>query len=192
MIIDFILQNWIFLLILLGSFLAVFLLYLIFNIRTVERPKRQEPQPVAKEPVVSEAAPNESGSSPIEPIVVGGEIVASPVEAVEPTANPEPDVTEAAEQPHPSETESIEPKTTAEAPQKQKKTLGRYHVLYRSSDEAWIVKREGSDRILRVLETQKDAITFANIKALSNDTQIVIHKKDGKIRKQNYRKDDED
>jgi hypothetical protein len=37
-----------------------------------------------------------------------------------------------------------------------------------------------------VLETQAEAIAWATIKALNQDTTIVIHKRDGKIRKQNY------
>jgi len=67
-----------------------------------------------------------------------------------------------------------------------KKELGKYHVLYRKDDNKWYVKREGSDKVLRVLETQKEAIAWATIKALNQDTSIVIHKRDGKIRKQNY------
>ncbi|MFA6647946.1 MAG: DUF2188 domain-containing protein [Candidatus Izemoplasmatales bacterium] len=67
-----------------------------------------------------------------------------------------------------------------------KRELGKYHVLYRKDDNKWYVKREGSDKVLRVLETQKEAIAWATIKALNQDTSIVIHKRDGKIRKQNY------
>ncbi|MDD3712409.1 MAG: DUF2188 domain-containing protein [Candidatus Izemoplasmatales bacterium] len=66
------------------------------------------------------------------------------------------------------------------------KDLGKYHVLYRKDDNKWYVKREGSEKILRVLETQAEAIAWATIKALNQDTAIVIHKRDGKIRKQNY------
>ena len=66
------------------------------------------------------------------------------------------------------------------------KELGKYHVLYRKEDNKWYIKREGSDKTLRVLETQAEAIAWATIKALNQDTTIVIHKRDGKIRKQNY------
>jgi type IV secretory pathway VirB10-like protein len=66
------------------------------------------------------------------------------------------------------------------------KELGKYHVLYRKDDNKWYVKREGSDKVLRVLETQAEAIAWATIKALNQDTTIIIHKRDGKIRKQNY------
>lgn len=68
----------------------------------------------------------------------------------------------------------------------QKDELGRYHVLYRREDNKWYIKREGSDKVIRVLETQKEAIAYATIKSINQDTTMVIHKKDGKIRKQNY------
>lgn len=77
--------------------------------------------------------------------------------------------------------EEVEKETKEET-----KDLGKYHVLYRKDDNKWYVKREGSDKILRVLETQAEAIAWATIKALNQDTAIVIHKRDGKIRKQNY------
>jgi len=68
-------------------------------------------------------------------------------------------------------------------PQKEKKALGRYHVLYRKDDGQWYVKRENSERILRVLPTQREAIAFATIKAITQNTSFVIHRQDGKIRK---------
>ncbi|MGD9909653.1 MAG: DUF2188 domain-containing protein [Candidatus Izemoplasmatales bacterium] len=70
----------------------------------------------------------------------------------------------------------------------EKKLLGKYHIVFRQDDQMWVVKREGSDKIIRALHTQKEAIAYATIKALSQDTTFVIHKKDGKIRKQNYTK----
>lgn len=194
-IFDFIVQNWIFLSILVGSLLAILFLYYFFNLRTSDRPmKVEETKPLS---IKKETIPlgDIDSHEPVQPIIVGGEIIAKPISISErqpsgleeiPSTNPsddisitQPDIAIAKEP-----VEAVNPKP--------KKTLGRYHVLFRSSDSTWIVKREGSDRILRVLETQKDAIAFANIKALSNDTLIVIHKKDGKIRKQNYRKGDED
>jgi len=64
-----------------------------------------------------------------------------------------------------------------------KKDLGRYHVLYREDDDMWYVKREGSDRTLRILPTQREAIAYATIKAITQDTGFIVHNKDGKIRK---------
>jgi len=64
-----------------------------------------------------------------------------------------------------------------------KKLAKRYHVLYRKEDNKWYVKREGTDKITRVLESQKEAIAFATIKAINQSTTVVVHKRDGKIRK---------
>ncbi|MCK4552078.1 MAG: DUF2188 domain-containing protein [Tenericutes bacterium] len=77
-------------------------------------------------------------------------------------------------------------KKTTKTPPKVKKDLGKYHVLFRKVDSQWYVKREGSDRIVKVLHTQKEAIAFATIKSITQKTSIVIHKRDGKIRKQMY------
>lgn len=64
--------------------------------------------------------------------------------------------------------------------------LGKYHVLYRDKDKKWYVKREGSDKVIRVLYTKKEAIAYATIKAINQDSDIVIHSKDGKIEKHGY------
>ncbi|MFA7076495.1 MAG: DUF2188 domain-containing protein [Candidatus Izemoplasmatales bacterium] len=82
--------------------------------------------------------------------------------------------------------DSIDETSSEEDLVKETKELGKYHVLYRKDDGKWYVKREGSEKVLRVLETQAEAIAWATIKALNQDTAIVIHKRDGKIRKQNY------
>lgn len=189
-ILDFIIQNWIFLAILLGSLLAIVSLYFVFNLKPGDRTRKDESPKNSNPPDPAEPQGSPDLTLPVFPIVRDGEILSRPLpeipheeEAV--VVFPEPSV---AVEP----VSVFEPVVPAEQPHKPKKPLGKYHVLYRSSDDSWIVKREGSDRILRVLETQKDAIAFANIKALTNETQIVIHKKDGKIRKQNYRKGDED
>ncbi len=73
----------------------------------------------------------------------------------------------------------------ADADAGKKKQLGKYHVLYRKEDKRWYIKREGSDKILRVLDTQREAIAYATIKAITQDTGFIIHNQDGKIRKVN-------
>lgn len=78
------------------------------------------------------------------------------------------------------------PAPKPKTPPKKKQELGRYHVLFRKEDNMWYVKREGSDKIVKVLHTQKEAIAFATIKSITQKTSMVIHKRDGKIRKQTY------
>lgn len=70
---------------------------------------------------------------------------------------------------------------TEEAPE-----LGKYHIVYRQKDNKWIVTREGSDKTIRVLHTKKEAVAYATIKAINQDTNIVIHGRDGKIEKHGY------
>lgn len=82
----------------------------------------------------------------------------------------------------PELTKSMDPEEPKKPEPKPKKPLGKYHVMYRA-DGKWIVKREGSQTIFRVLETQREAISWATIKALPQDIGIVVHQKDGKIRK---------
>ncbi|MGI6360057.1 MAG: DUF2188 domain-containing protein [Acholeplasmatales bacterium] len=51
---------------------------------------------------------------------------------------------------------------------------------------SWKVRRSGSKKTIRHYKTQKEAIEAAKKFADSNETRIVIHKRDGRIRKQNY------
>lgn len=65
----------------------------------------------------------------------------------------------------------------------EKNSNKRYHVLYLKEENNWFVKREGNERVIKIFETQKEAIAFATIKALENETSVVVHRRDGKIRK---------
>lgn len=73
--------------------------------------------------------------------------------------------------------EEDEDKDTEKNPNK------RYHVLYLKEQNKWFIKREGNDQILKIFETQKEGIAFATIKSLVNETSVVVHRRDGKIRK---------
>ncbi len=63
----------------------------------------------------------------------------------------------------------------------------KYHVSLRE-DGKWQVKGEKAEKALKLFDTQKEAIAFAETIADSQEGNIVIHKKDGKIRKQDYSK----
>lgn len=60
-----------------------------------------------------------------------------------------------------------------------------YHISLRE-DGKWQVKRGAAEKALKLFDTQNEAIAYAKSVAENQDTSIVIHKKDGKIRKQNY------
>lgn len=54
----------------------------------------------------------------------------------------------------------------------------------------WAVKGDGSKKFTVITETQKDAITVAKEIAKNNQSELVIHGRDGKIRdKDSYGKD---
>lgn len=63
----------------------------------------------------------------------------------------------------------------------------KYHVSLRE-DGKWQVKGEKAEKALKLFDTQKEAIAYAETIADSQEGNIVIHKKDGKIRKQDYSK----
>ncbi|NMA06031.1 MAG: DUF2188 domain-containing protein [Acholeplasmataceae bacterium] len=50
----------------------------------------------------------------------------------------------------------------------------------------WRVRRSGSSKVIKHFKTQQEAIEHAKRYAKDNETKIVIHKRDGKIRKQKY------
>jgi uncharacterized protein YdaT len=63
-----------------------------------------------------------------------------------------------------------------------------YHVSKRKEDDMWQVKNAGSEKVLKLFKTQKEAIEYAKKLSDNQDGKMVIHKEDGKIRKQNYKK----
>ena len=63
-----------------------------------------------------------------------------------------------------------------------------YHVSLRAEDKKWCVKFANGAKVIKTFDTQKEAIDYAKKLADSQDGNITIHKKDGKIRKQDYSK----
>lgn len=62
------------------------------------------------------------------------------------------------------------------------------HVV--PSNGEWSVKKSNSDRVTKVFDNQRDAITRAIKIAINQKSEVVIHGKDGKIRaKDSYGKD---
>ena len=89
------------------------------------------------------------------------------------------------------ENEPVLSENEQEAPVESRKTPTKrnYHVSLRE-DGKWQVKFAKGSRALKLFDTQAEAIAFAKKKAENQDGNITIHKKDGKIRKQNYAKKD--
>ena len=66
-----------------------------------------------------------------------------------------------------------------------------YHISQVKEEKSahhgkWRVRRSGSSKTIKHFDTQKEAIENAKRYADSNETRIVIHKRDGRIRKQSY------
>ena len=81
--------------------------------------------------------------------------------------------------------------TDSEAVKERKpSTKKNYHISLRE-DGKWQVKFAKGARALKLFSTQAEAIAYAKEKAENQDGSITIHKKDGKIRKQNYSKKDQ-
>lgn len=71
---------------------------------------------------------------------------------------------------------------------KEKVVSHNYQVTLRKEDKKWQVKNASSSKVLKLFDTQKEAIDYANTLANNQEGCIIIHKVDGKIRKQNYDK----
>lgn len=72
-----------------------------------------------------------------------------------------------------------------------RETKARYHVTQNKNKnnpnyKRWGVKLSSSSKTIKFHDTQVEAIKHAEHLAKANDTTVVIHKLDGKIRKQNY------
>lgn len=61
-----------------------------------------------------------------------------------------------------------------------------YHISFRPEENRWQVKLGKGSRALKLFNTQEEAIDFAREMAKNQEGHIVIHKLDGKMRKQRY------
>lgn len=78
----------------------------------------------------------------------------------------------------------------APEPEKIDKTQ-KYHISQNNDEKSeffkqWRVRKSGSNKTIKYFQTQKEAIDFAKELAKKYDSDIVIHKMDGKIRKRTY------
>ncbi|MFA5466934.1 MAG: DUF2188 domain-containing protein [Candidatus Izemoplasmatales bacterium] len=216
---DFIKENWVFLVLVLGSLLGISLAYLIYirvnkakalkagGKRVPEVKEDEEIKVSLKDLIDSEIlnqneeitpdkklgpenndpSDKESAHHHEEPPKPMAELVQVEVEKAaeiepKPTSTLDAEPIDDDRNSEAKQVGSSKPKPRPVEPQKRKE-LGKYHVLYRKEDHKWYIKREGSDRILRVLDTQREAVAYATIKAITQDTAFVVHKQDGKIRK---------
>lgn len=79
---------------------------------------------------------------------------------------------------------------SADSIEEAKKTPSKknYHVSKRAEDGKWQVKFATGQKVIKLFDTQTEAIKYAQNLADNQDGCITIHKVDGKIRKQDYSK----
>ncbi|HBD05952.1 MAG TPA: hypothetical protein DCY93_00885 [Firmicutes bacterium] len=85
----------------------------------------------------------------------------------------------------PKKVEKAEKEESSESSEEKKRT-DTYHVSRRSKDGKWQVKFGGSDKPIKLFDTQAEALDYAKELSQKYDKSVSIHKRDGKIRKQKY------
>lgn len=80
-----------------------------------------------------------------------------------------------------------------EEKEESKATAAKYHVSQNNDTKSqyhkqWRVRKGGSKKTIKYFKTQAEAIDYAEHLAEQAGSSIVIHKMDGKIRKQDYSK----
>lgn len=84
-------------------------------------------------------------------------------------------------------------KEGVEEKKETKETNAKYHVSQNNDEKSefykqWRVRKGGSKKTIKFFNTQAEAIDYAEHLAEQAGSSIVIHKMDGKIRKQDYSK----
>ena len=54
-----------------------------------------------------------------------------------------------------------------------------YHVTKRSADNKWSVKGAGSDKVIKLFDTQKEALAYTKTMADNQGTNIHVHASKG-------------
>ena len=113
-----------------------------------------------------------------------------PSEENKDTKKEEKNTTKKADSPKPTTKKNTNNKTSEKSEEKPNKMPKKkvYHVSLRKDDGKWQVKYGGGKKAIKLFDTQAEAIKFAEERADSQEGSISIHKKDGKIRKQDYSK----
>ncbi|VEU82269.1 DUF2188 domain-containing protein [Acholeplasma hippikon] len=145
--------------------------------------RKVEQQEMKTEPVKVEPAKVVEAKSETEKEVVKAE--EKPVMQDKPKAPTKTEVKETAKDEE-TEEEEVEEDGKPKRPAK-------YHISQNKDTDAehageWRVRKEGSTKTIKYFRTQKEAIEFAEKLAENQDSSIVIHKRDGSIRKQDYKK----
>ena len=178
-----------------GSFLIA---YCIVMLRRIGKKQEEVPavEPVAEPtPVVEEAKPEEPAPAeepqPAEPTPVVEE--AKPEEPA-PTEEPKPEEPKAEEpkpaqaQPQPSKKVLVRRRRSAPVAPRRTVPTGRpgprvYHVAKHPSGQ-WSIKLASSDKVIKLFDTQAEAIAYAKGLVESRGGSVRIHSVSGRLRKE--------
>ena len=70
------------------------------------------------------------------------------------------------------------------APAKKTDTVSHdYHVSLNKETKKWKVFNAGSDKVIKLFDTQAEALKYAKELAKKNDGSVMLHGLDGKLRK---------
>lgn len=71
----------------------------------------------------------------------------------------------------------------AKAAPAKKEVSHDYHVSLDKTKKKWKVFNAGSDKVIKLFDTQAEALTYAKGLAKNNDGHVMLHGVDGKLRK---------
>lgn len=66
----------------------------------------------------------------------------------------------------------------------QKGSNVKFIVMYDRNKDSWVIKRSGSDRVVRRVDTKEEAMGIVRGLCRKYNAGLIVHKKDGKFQKQ--------
>ena len=102
----------------------------------------------------------------------------------QPDGQPE-QATDESQSPSPAQQPAEEKADQGSAPARSKGTA-RYHISLRE-DGKWQVRREKANKALKLFDTQAEALAYAKTVAGNQETGIVVHRRNGRIRRNQYK-----
>ena len=135
-------------------------------------PKKEEKKPAKKaEPKKAPAKKEEPKKAP-----------AKKAEPKKEEKKPAPRETTTIKKPAARETQTIK-KPEVLTNEEGKQFVKAYHVSQRKELKKWQVKGAGSDKAIKLFDTQKEAIEYANQLSANNGAAVRVHSRAGKMRK---------
>lgn len=78
---------------------------------------------------------------------------------------------------------TLKPSETKKTVTEKKEPIGRYHISLDKELNKWKVKLADGGKVIKLFNTQKEAIEYADSLCQKNGRGFVVHSKKGKIRK---------